>query len=333
MERMIIGLSGAMGSGKDTAGLIIRHAYPDKHFVHVSFADALKKAYSVMTGIPWVDTEKFKQEECPVLKLSRREILQRIGTNALRNNFDKDIWINILSAKHKNENLIITDVRFDNEVSWIKKEGGLVIKIERTDEVAKSIYAYHESEQVVSRYDFLVKNDTTSEYGFDNFKKDLLEICTIFLGKPTVKQLPKQHESVVDMVDAWLNEFRVHQNDPQENTAMYMDLVKEELRELSEEKFRSRKWNQELCDVVWVSLALALCNMDKHTLKSAMQKLYESNMTKAVEDKAIALAWGKEHGASTVVESKSGRFICLKDVTGKIAKGPEYKPFSLEGIF
>lgn len=331
-KRLIIGLSGAMGSGKDSAGLIINQSYPDKNFVVVAFADALKKAYSVITGIPWVNTQKFKEEMCPVLKMPRREILQKIGTNALRNNFDKDIWINILAAKHQNDNLIITDVRFDNEVEWIKKQGGVVIKIERTDDVAKSIFAYHESEAGVNRYDFLVRNDFNSEVGFDYFKRDLLEICTHIIGKPTVKKSYIKPDNIIDMVDAWLGEFKVYGKNAVANTEMYKALLEEELKELSKEQYRSLKWNQELCDVLWVAIALALCNMDKYTLKSAMLRLFEANMTKAVEHKEIALSWGAEHKSSLIEETKSGRYFCVKNENGKIAKGPEYKPFSLEGL-
>lgn len=61
------------------------------------------------------------------------EMLQKIGTNALRDNFHKNVWINALAIEiQKNPgNYIITDCRFKNEAQAIKDMGGILVRIER----------------------------------------------------------------------------------------------------------------------------------------------------------------------------------------------------------
>lgn len=91
------------------------------------------------------------------LNYTVRQLLQRIGTDAMRNTIHPNIWINALFAdyidkeystctcgfinencRHEDEvvypNWIITDVRFPNELQAIKDRGGIVIRVERIEE-------------------------------------------------------------------------------------------------------------------------------------------------------------------------------------------------------
>ena len=58
---------------------------------------------------------------------------QIIGSNVLRDNFDKDIWIKSLFGNYipKESKWIITDVRYPNEVKAIKDKKGILIRINR----------------------------------------------------------------------------------------------------------------------------------------------------------------------------------------------------------
>ena len=138
---MIIGFVGFAGSGKNTAGEILI----GNGFVPISFASAVKDIVSVMFGWPrnllegdtsesryfretpdrfW--SEKFGRPFTP------REAMQKIGTEAGRQLFHPDLWILTLEKRLRpNENYVITDVRFPNEIEWITSLGGKVFEIKR----------------------------------------------------------------------------------------------------------------------------------------------------------------------------------------------------------
>lgn len=330
-KRIIIGFSGAIGSGKDTASIIAKHAYPNLNFRQVSFAHALKQAYQIMTGIPWQDSREFKESICPVFKIARREVLQRMGTNALRNNFDKDIWINILKSRYPEGNLLISDVRFDNEAAWIRKEGGVIIEVQRTDDMTKSIWAYHESESGV-RGDFVIKNRFEPD-GYGVFKAEIEDILAAILGeKAEAGEIPMQFANFVEAVDYWMQEFNVLEGGKEAAFKLYLKLLKEEIKEVEAEGFGTKKQTQELCDVLWVATALMLCAVKKDHIKPYMMQLYAANMSKADADKEAVDKYSALWDCQTH-KAKSGRYFSVHKQGNKIVKGYAYKKFDLDGIF
>ena len=66
-----------------------------------------------------------------------RELLQKLGTDAMRNGLHPNVWVNALFADYvKDEddllpNWIITDCRFQNEAIAVKNKGGIIIRVER----------------------------------------------------------------------------------------------------------------------------------------------------------------------------------------------------------
>ena len=140
---MIIGFVGFIGSGKDTAAdyLVNFHG-----FRRDSFASTLKDAVACVFG--WDRTllegrtkESREWREQPDIwwserlgkSITPRYILQFWGTEVCRNGFHNDIWIASLENKIRktNDNVVITDVRFPNEISAIKNAGGKVFRIKR----------------------------------------------------------------------------------------------------------------------------------------------------------------------------------------------------------
>ena len=140
---MIIGFLGFIGSGKDTAAdyLVNFHG-----FRRDSFAATLKDAVACVFG--WDRTllegrtkESREWREQPDIwwserlgqTITPRYILQYWGTEVCRNGFHNDIWIASLENKIRktNDNVVITDVRFPNEISAIKNAGGKVFRIKR----------------------------------------------------------------------------------------------------------------------------------------------------------------------------------------------------------
>jgi hypothetical protein len=63
-------------------------------------------------------------------------MLQLWGTEVCRNGFHDDIWIASLENKMRKtgDNIVISDVRFPNEITAIHNAGGIVVRIKRGDD-------------------------------------------------------------------------------------------------------------------------------------------------------------------------------------------------------
>mgnify|MGYP001273885697 FL=1 len=157
---MIIGIAGYKGSGKDTLGRILTTTFGWKK---MSFAQPIKDLTHNTFGIDkailsGTDGER-EMRELPLpdwFNLSSREILQKVGM-AFRENVHEDVWVRILENQYKNckEHVVITDVRFPNEVDMINKHG-FVCCVKRNDFNGDA----HESEHALDDYTF--------KYGFNN---------------------------------------------------------------------------------------------------------------------------------------------------------------------
>lgn len=141
--RIIIGLVGFISSGKDTAADFLVKNY---NFKRESFADPLKDAVSNVFG--WDrfmlegSTEESRQwreqpDEWWSLRLNKpitpRWILQQWGTEVCRGGFHDDIWIASLENRLQKtmDHVVISDVRFPNEIAAIKRAGGTIVRVAR----------------------------------------------------------------------------------------------------------------------------------------------------------------------------------------------------------
>ena len=144
----LIGFTGEAGAGKDTAaaGLIA-----DKEYIKIPFADPIKQGINAMTGwdmSQWSDRE-WKEAIDPELGISPRHMAQTLGTQWGRNLINEDLWVKLTLRKAEGKNVVITDVRFDNEAIAIKEAGGYIIKVHRPNNPF-CIGTEHESEKGVS---------------------------------------------------------------------------------------------------------------------------------------------------------------------------------------
>ena len=129
---MILGITGKAGHGKNTVAEILKEACPAMDWQRVAFADALKNVFWALTGTVPIDTTDWKHKYLPEWGMTRREMLQRIGTDCLRNHFDPDIWVKALFFQMEpGKNYVITDVRFKNEVAKIEEMGGKLVRVIR----------------------------------------------------------------------------------------------------------------------------------------------------------------------------------------------------------
>jgi len=143
MTQKIVGILGFIGSGKNTVG---NHLVNSHGFQSASFAESLKDAISAIFGWPRdmiegsTSQSRIWREEPDIYwskKMGRtvtpRWVLQHLGTNVLRDRFFDDIWIASLEHKIKqtSRNVVITDVRFPNEIKMIRENNGMLIWVKR----------------------------------------------------------------------------------------------------------------------------------------------------------------------------------------------------------
>jgi dephospho-CoA kinase len=153
----LIGIAGKAGSGKTTAAEYLRTNYC---FDHKNFADPLKETAAVLTGLPlgiFYD-EELKEKHIDWLYMSPRELLQKLGTDCVRNHIAKDFWVTRMKQELDPAiPTVIGDVRFFEEARMIQKMGGIVIEVER-DTGRESTHA---SENIDFRCDVTIDNNDT----------------------------------------------------------------------------------------------------------------------------------------------------------------------------
>lgn len=140
---MIIGICGFIGSGKDTIAdyLVNLHG-----FRRESFANSLKDAVAQMFGWDrtmlegrtkqsreWREQRDEWWSQRLGMEITPRKVLQHLGTNVLRVGFHDDIWIASLENKLRGiqDDVVITDCRFPNEIKAIREAGGIVVRVVR----------------------------------------------------------------------------------------------------------------------------------------------------------------------------------------------------------
>lgn len=151
----IIGLSGYAKSGKDTVASMIKIAdvdhlldrrmdlkerldsidpYINKRtkWVVKKFAGKLKEVATVLTGIKDWEDQDIKESIIPKWGMSRREFMQKLGTEAIRTGLHQNAWVISLMSEYKfGDHWIVTDVRFPNEAQAIKDNKGYIIRINK----------------------------------------------------------------------------------------------------------------------------------------------------------------------------------------------------------
>lgn len=141
---MIISFCGFIGSGKDTAANYLVDNY---NFEKDSFAKTLKDVLSVIfnwdRNLLEGSTEESRawrnqidswwSKRLGIDNFTPRWAMQHIGTDVFRNYFHTDIWVTTLENRLQNsdKNIVVSDVRFNNEMQTIKRLGGKIIKVSR----------------------------------------------------------------------------------------------------------------------------------------------------------------------------------------------------------
>jgi hypothetical protein len=142
-NKLIIGIVGFIGSGKGTVGdhLRIKHG-----FVSASFAGNLKDAIAPIFGWrrdllegntiysrEWREQPDVFWSEKLGQPVTPRWVLQHIGTDVMRKHFHENIWLWSLEKKLSTvaAPVVLTDVRFPNEIDMVRRLGGKLWWIRR----------------------------------------------------------------------------------------------------------------------------------------------------------------------------------------------------------
>ena len=197
---MIVGISGFINSGKSTVATQLTEEFG---FKKDSFATSLKDACALMFDWPramiegdtkesrdWrEETDQWWADKLGIPNFSPRLALQLVGTDSLRNHFNQGIWFMTLEnrvRKNPSQHVVISDVRFPNEVKFIQEQGGVMIRVDRGqppvwfetalmankgNSIAKDIMSKTYSEAhfsewawVGQKYDYVISNDSNLEH-------------------------------------------------------------------------------------------------------------------------------------------------------------------------
>lgn len=160
----LVGFVGLKRSGKDTAA----QALVNRGWTRMAFADPLKEMSMKLRGV-WVQVpagveldavipsvgggllgrgggfaqyhyvvDALGMEKAKDLVPDVRTLLQTLGTDCVRGTFGSTAWVelaeqNIHEALTRGESVVLTDVRFDEELDLVRRLGGITIGVWRGD--------------------------------------------------------------------------------------------------------------------------------------------------------------------------------------------------------
>ena len=157
----VIGICGPAQAGKDTAGRFMAQQIINsddynmqEHVVALeSFAAPIKSMVAMLLDFHGygsvMNPDKLnvylegdqKEEVLDRIGVSTRRLMQTIGTEWGREMIKDSIWLDCMEGRigqfdeakkhgHPGAIVIITDVRFDNEAEMIKRNGGVIVRID-----------------------------------------------------------------------------------------------------------------------------------------------------------------------------------------------------------
>lgn len=165
----LVAISGLARCGKDTLAKALVGQFGYRKY---SFAEPL---YKMLNTLPYLEhlgshmETAEKEAEIAFYGKSPRRLLQTLGTEWGRNFVHPDIWIRIMEDKLQNKfditrhsSYVISDLRFPNEAEWVRKIGGLVVRVHRNHEVNVAKHVSEEGFPMLPQ-DIRISNDGTIE--------------------------------------------------------------------------------------------------------------------------------------------------------------------------
>lgn len=216
----VIGVIGAARHGKN---LVSEYFVQYMGYTHMSFADPLKQlAEALINNIDninfvslarslFVNTEDAIHIDNDLLKLKqiikhmhltpdmdpedkkKRYLWQQMGTEIFRA-FDPNIWVTSMAMRSEYlDKIVISDVRFPNEIDWIHCQDGIIYKVERVD--GHNINSSHISEYAwrSAKPDFTVRWMNGFKGNGDQVPSEAIEQLYSAI-KDTIEQWPSSSQ-------------------------------------------------------------------------------------------------------------------------------------------
>jgi hypothetical protein len=159
----IIGIKGLAGHGKDTVANMISEYLSPNMVCKLSLAEPLKEIVSILTGVPKNSIDSNKGTFLPEFGMNMRCLLQKLGTDVMRDQFHPDTWIQIaerrLGEVPAHQVVVIPDIRFENEIQFVRRNRGIVIQVHRPNLPLDPQVHSHVSEQLKADCDFTIVNE------------------------------------------------------------------------------------------------------------------------------------------------------------------------------
>lgn len=179
-QPLLLGLIGNAGAGKDTVAAFLE----DEHaFERIGFADPVLDMVLALfnaAGIDgaWAVERSLKELPTPVLNTSYRRLAQSLGTQWGRELIGPELWVTIAAhrlqqARQHQLAVVISDVRFQNEAAWIRRAGGVLVKVQRQGLQPVAAHV-SETELLGITPDYTLDNDFSVAVLFDQVE-DLLD--------------------------------------------------------------------------------------------------------------------------------------------------------------
>lgn len=180
----VIGLAGKSGCGKDTAGKFFKQF----GYHRIAFADALKREFAEVSCSP-PQTIDMYLEAMDNQKIYWRKKLQDHGM--MRREQDYDYWIKQSGLLTQEGRIIVTDVRFINEINAIHALDGVVVYLFKLGQECDD---KHVSESLRP-----IDCDRICEYYPTFYHMGMSLDCLI-------TELHGEPDCITDQVDRWLKE-------------------------------------------------------------------------------------------------------------------------------
>ncbi len=172
----LIGITGLKCSGKDTLAECLMDVLPRSKYANLrySFANPIYRMIEVLLGqkhMPTLDNGEYdKSSMIEPYGVTLRTLLQTLGTEWGRNMVHNEVWVlnaeqwlaRVAASAPATRYILFTDIRFPNEVRFIRNQGGTVVQVVRS---ATGRSDNHESERGIPAFmvDKVVDNNGTME--------------------------------------------------------------------------------------------------------------------------------------------------------------------------